>query len=131
MKQKTPSSGPASLSLLDWIPPQPSCAAYSRVAAGIGRRAAKVQGRKGAQTQTLTLKSDGMKLTGSLDTGRGGATEITEGKLDGVSVSFKATRAGQKGDVTTSYAGKLMGDDLRLTPTREGGGSGKGRGAAQ
>jgi hypothetical protein len=95
-----------------------------------GKWTAEVQGRKGAQTQTLTLKSDGVKLTGSLDTGRGGATEITEGKIDGMNVSFKATRAGQKGNVTTSYTGTLTGDDLKLTPTREGGG-GKGGGAAQ
>lgn len=96
-----------------------------------GKWTVEVQGRKGAQTQTLTLKSDGAKLTGSLDTGRGGATEITEGKIDGMNVSFKATRAGQKGNVTTSYAGTLMGDDLKLTPTREGGGGGKGGGGAQ
>jgi hypothetical protein len=96
-----------------------------------GKWTVEVQGRKGAQTQTLTLKSDGGKLTGSLDTGRGGATEITEGKIDGMNVSFKATRAGQKGNVTTSYAGTLTGDDLKLTPTREGGGGGKGGGAAQ
>ena len=95
-----------------------------------GKWTAEVQGRKGAQTQTLTLKSDGVKLTGSLDTGRGGATEITEGKIDGMNVSFKATGS-QKGNVTTSYTGTLTGDDLKLTPTREGGGGGKGGGAAQ
>jgi len=96
-----------------------------------GKWTAEVQGRKGAQTQTLTLKSDGTKLTGSLDTGRGGATDITEGKIDGMNVSFKATRVGQNGNVTTAYTGKLTGDDLKLTATREGGGSGKGGGAQE
>jgi hypothetical protein len=95
-----------------------------------GKWTVEVQGRKGAQMQTLTLKTEGTKLTGSLDTGRGGATEITEGKIDGMNVSFKATRAGQNGNVTTAYTGKLTGEDLKLTATREGGGSGKG-GSAQ
>jgi hypothetical protein len=91
-----------------------------------GKWTAEVQGRNGTQTRTLTLKADGSKLTGTLDTGRGGATDITEGKIDGVDVTFKTTRAGRNGTTTTAYAGKLMGDELDLTPTREGGGGGKG-----
>ncbi len=93
-----------------------------------GKWTAEVQGRNGTQTQTLTLKLDGAKLTGTLDTGRGGATEITEGKMDGVDVSFKASRAGRNGNTTTAYTGKLMGDDLKLTATREGAAGGKGGG---
>lgn len=96
-----------------------------------GKWTAQVQGRNGTQTQTLTLKVDGAKLTGTLDTGRGGATDITEGKIDGMDVSFKATRAGRNGNVTTTYTGKLMDDDLKLTPTREGGAGGKGGGAQE
>jgi hypothetical protein len=97
-----------------------------------GKWTVEVQGQKGAQTQTLTLKSDGTKLSGSLDTGRGAATEITEGKVDGMNVSFKATRTGRNGNVTTTaYTGKLTGEDLKLTATREGGGSGKGGGAQE
>jgi hypothetical protein len=91
-----------------------------------GKWTATVQGAKGTQTQTLTLKTDGSTLTGTLDSGNGTPTNITEGKIDGMSVSFKATRTGRKSTVTTDYAGKLMGDDLRLTPTREGGAGGKG-----
>jgi len=93
-----------------------------------GKWTVQVQGRNGAQTQTLTLKSDGAKLTGSLDSGRGGATDITEGKIDGMDVSFKASRAGRNGATTTSYAGKLVGDDLKLTAARDGGSGGKGGG---
>jgi len=62
------------------------------------------------------------KLTGTLGYWRGGATEIAEGKMDGVDVSFKAARAGRNGNTTTAYTGKLMGDDLKLTATREGAG---------
>ena len=93
-----------------------------------GKWTADVQGRTGPQTQTLTIKSDGAKLTGTLDTGRGGAVNITEGKIDGMEVSFKAARAGKNGTSTTAYAGKLMGDDLKLTATREGASGAKGGG---
>jgi hypothetical protein len=92
-----------------------------------GKWTVQVQGQKGTQTQTLTLKTDGTKLTGTLDTGRGTPAEITEGKIDGTDVSFKAARAGRNGNVTTDYTGKLSGDDLKLTATREGG-NGKGGG---
>ena len=95
-----------------------------------GKWTAEVQGRNGTQTRTLTLKADGSKLTGTLDTGRGGATDITEGKIDGVDVTFKTTRAGtQWRTTTTAYAGKLMGDELDLTPTREGGAAERGAAA--
>jgi hypothetical protein len=93
-----------------------------------GKWTAEVQGRNGTQTQTLTFKVDGATLTGTLDSGRGGAANITEGKIDGMNVSFKATRTGRNGNTTTAYTGKLMGDDLKLTATREGGSGGKGGG---
>ena len=92
-----------------------------------GKWTAETQGRNGTQTQTLTLKTSGATLTGSLDMGRG-ATDITEGKLDGSNVTFKVTRQGRNGATTTSYTGSLSGDDLKLTATREGGGGGNGRG---
>lgn len=77
----------------------------------------------------MTVKADGSKLTGSLDGGRGGPVEIREGKIDGMNVSFKVSRAGRGGaEQTTTYTGMLMGDDLKLTATREGGG---GRGGPQ
>jgi hypothetical protein len=96
-----------------------------------GKWTVEVQGRNGTQTQTLTLKTDGTKLTGTLDTGRGGAAEIAEGRIDGMDVSFNATRAGRNGTTTTAYTGKLMGDDLKLTATREGGASGGKGGGPQ
>jgi hypothetical protein len=102
--------------------------ALSCMAASVdGKWTVQVQGRNGAQTQTLTLKSNGSTLTGSLDMGRG-ATDIAEGKIDGSNVTFKVSRAGRNGNTTTDYSGKLDGDDLKLTATREGGGGGGGGG---
>jgi hypothetical protein len=98
-----------------------------------GKWTVQTQGRNGAQTQNLTLKSDGSTLTGSLQGGRGGAADITEGKVDGANVSFKVTRAARNGgNQTTTYTGTLSGDDLKLTISRPaGGGRRGGRGGPQ
>lgn len=97
-------------------------------AAGIdGKWTAEVQGRNGTTTQTLTLKSSGMNVTGSLDAGRGMPTEISEGMIHDSDVTFKVTRMGRDGTpVVTVYKGTLSGDELKLTGTREGGGGGGG-----
>jgi hypothetical protein len=76
------------------------------------------QGKDGKTTvQTLTLKADGSKLTGSLEGGRGGPTDISEGVIAGKDVNFKITRAGRDGTPqTTSYKGTLLSSDtLKLT----------------
>src|SRR5258706_2670252 len=60
--------------------------------------------------QTFTFKADGGKLTGSQE-GRNGPIEISNGKIDGDSVSFTVVRdMGDKGKVTTSYNGKVERD---------------------
>jgi hypothetical protein len=96
--------------------------------AGIdGKWTVTTQGRQGDQTQTLMLKSSGMNLTGSLDPGNGMAVDITEGMIHDTDVSFKVTRMGRDGNPqVTTYKGTLSGDDLKLTPMREGGGGGGG-----
>ncbi len=82
-----------------------------------GKWARENAGKDGkTTTQTLTLKSDGSKLTGSLDGGRGGPIEISEGMVMGNDVMFKITRQGRDGTpTTTSYKGTLSGDTLKLT----------------
>ncbi len=98
--------------------------------AGIdGKWTVTTQGRNGDQTQTLMLSSSGMNLKGSLDPGNGMAVDITEGMIHDADVSFKVTRMGRDGNPqVTTYKGTLAGDELKLTPTREGGGQGKGGG---
>ena len=80
-----------------------------------GKWTAEVQGRGGTQTQTLTLKSSGSTITGSIEGGRGGPAEISEGKVDGDNVSFKVVRnLGDKGNITQSYTGMVKGDEMML-----------------
>ncbi len=80
-----------------------------------GKWVSEAQGKGGPQT--LTLKAEGMKLTGTLEGGRGGSTEIQEGMIHGNDVSFKITREFQGNKVTNEYKGTLSGSDLKLTVT--------------
>jgi len=80
-------------------------------------------------TITLTLKADGAKLTGTVERpGRGGAAptpqEISDGKVDGNTVTFTVKRETQNGTQTTSYKGTLNGDTLDLEITAPGRGGG-------
>jgi hypothetical protein len=93
-----------------------------------GKWTVTTQGRNGDQTQTLTLSSSGMTLTGTLDNGRGMPAPIKEGMIHDSDVSFKVTTMGRNGEQTTDYKGTLSGDDLKLTPMREGGAGGGGGG---
>ncbi len=68
--------------------------------------------------QTLTLKQDGEKLTGTLARpGRDGAevkTEITDGKATKDGISFKVVREFNGNKFEANYTGKVNGDKLNL-----------------
>jgi hypothetical protein len=83
------------------------------------------QGRNGATTSTLTLKADGAHLTGSLDGGRGGAIEITDGNVNGDSITFTVKRDMGGQTMSTAYKGTLSGDTLTIEFTRPGRGGGE------
>jgi hypothetical protein len=89
-----------------------------------GKWTAEVAGRGGnTNTQTLTLKAAGDKLTGSLEGGRGGAVEISDGTIMGSNVAFKVVREFQGNKIETTYKGTLAGDELKLAVD-----NGRGRG---
>ena len=77
-----------------------------------------VPGRNGGpeRVNTLTMKADGSKLTGQLSSpGRDGKaveTPITDGKIDGDSVSFSVVREFNGNSITTKYSGKVSGDKI-------------------
>jgi hypothetical protein len=85
------------------------------------------QGQNGATTSTLTLKVDGGKLTGTLDGGRGGPVEISDGKVDGNSISFSVKRNMRGTDVVTPYKGIVndSGDSMKIEFSRMGRGGGE------
>ena len=75
----------------------------------------QTEGRRGPQTVTLNLKASDDTLTGSVSGGRGGAVEISDGKVNGDDISFSVVREFNGSQITTKYSGKLSGDTLNLT----------------
>jgi hypothetical protein len=86
-----------------------------------------VEGRGGTQTQTLTLKANGKQLTGTMEGGRGGPVNISEGTVDGNNVAFKVVQEFGGNSFTQQYKGTVSGNELKLTIEVQGGrGGGKG-----
>ena len=86
-----------------------------------GTWAGEVQGGRGPQQVTLTLKADGGKLTGSVMGGRGGEVPIADGTVSGNALKFKTTQQGRGGQVTLSWSGTLKGDEIAFSRMPEGG----------
>ncbi|MBZ5608004.1 MAG: hypothetical protein LAP38_07100 [Acidobacteriia bacterium] len=80
-----------------------------------GKWTFETQGRNGAVTNTMTLKASGSALSGTLDGGRGGPVEISNGKVDGDNISFEVTREFNGNSFTTKYTGKVAGESIELT----------------
>ena len=86
-----------------------------------GKWAGEVQGGRGPQAITITLKADGGTLTGSITGGRGGEVAIKEGTISGTTLKFKSTQMGRGGEINLSWSGTLKGDEIAMTRTVEGG----------
>jgi hypothetical protein len=78
-----------------------------------------VPGRNGGpdRTNTLTLKVEGDKLSGSVSAlGRDGQireSTIEAGKISGENISFTVTREFNGNKFTSKYTGKLTGDTIK------------------
>jgi hypothetical protein len=92
-----------------------------------GKWTAEMPGRGGnPMTVTMNLKADGAKLTGTVS-GRAGDTEISDGKVDGETVSFTVVRKFNDNEIKQNYKGKLDGDTIHFSVTMEGGNMGGGK----
>jgi hypothetical protein len=89
-----------------------------------GKWTRETQGKNGPQVQTLTLKSAGGKLTGTMERGggKGAPAEISDGTIAGANVSFKITQNFGGNEVVQTYKGTVSATELKLTV--EGGGKG-------
>jgi hypothetical protein len=86
-----------------------------------GKWAGEVQGGRGPQQVTLTLKADGGKLTGTVAGGRGGEVPIADGTIEKTALKFKTTQQGRGGQVTFNWSGTLKGDEIAMSRMAEGG----------
>jgi len=87
-----------------------------------GKWTAEVPGRNGnMQTNTIVLKQDGSKVTGTLDGGRGGPVEIQNGKVEGETVTFTVVRSFGGNEIKQSFKGTVSGSEIKFSRTMEGG----------
>jgi len=87
-----------------------------------GKWTAEVQGGRGPQMITLTLKDEGGgKLTGTVEGGRGGAVPIEEGSISGNNLKFKQKQMGRGGEIVLTYTGMFSGNEIKFTRQAEGG----------
>jgi hypothetical protein len=88
----------------------------------IGARAADFNGKWtaefdtqiGAQKYTYDFHVDGATVTGTATNERG-ATAITEGKIDGDTITFVEALNFNGMDIKITYTGKINGDEIKFT----------------
>lgn len=96
-----------------------------------GKWAASMPGRNGdTMTMNFNLKADGDKLTGSVS-GMRGDSPISDGKIEGDTVSFSVVREFNGNQMKQNYKGTIEGDTIHFTVVREGGGNNNGRGGGE
>jgi hypothetical protein len=84
-----------------------------------GKWVAQVPGREGQTRETVfDLKADGEKLTGTMS-GRGEPAPIADGKVSGDTISFTVTREFGGNTMKWTFTGKVAGDEMKMK--REGG----------
>jgi hypothetical protein len=69
----------------------------------------------GAFENTFTFKADGAKLTGSVDAGAMGKSDISDGKVDGDKISFTVVRDFNGQEFRMNYKGAVAADEIKLT----------------
>jgi hypothetical protein len=79
-----------------------------------GKWNGQVQGRNGMQTLVFDFHVDGSTLTGKITTPRGD-TDISNGKIDGDSITFDQVLNFNGNSITISYTGKVDGDSIKFT----------------
>jgi len=86
-----------------------------------GKWTADVPGRDGAtMTTTFSFKVEGAKLTGNMSSQMGDA-DITNGKVDGDTISFDVVRTFGDNTITLKYSGKADdSDSIKFTRTISG-----------
>lgn len=94
-----------------------------------GKWVLETQGQNGKATQTLTLKAEGGKLTGTMDnqgTVVDGKVNIADGTIEGSKVTFTVVRDMNGAQITRKFSGTMAGAELKLTAETVGGGPGGG-----
>ena len=86
---------------------------------------ATAEGPNGNMERTFVFKVDGNKLTGETTSSLLGKSTISDGKIDGDSLSFNITANMQGNELKIVYKGKVTGKELHLTSEIAGEGGGQ------
>ena len=86
-----------------------------------GKWTAQIPGRGGnANETTFVFKVDGAKLTGTMDGGRGGPVEITDGKTSANDLSFVVVRSFGGNEMKMAFKGTVSGSEIKFSRTVQG-----------
>lgn len=105
---------------LMWVAPALALATSAFAADVTGKWTAQVRGRDGQTRETtFNLTAAGEILTGTVS-GRNGDNPISDGTVKGDDLSFAVKVNFGGNDLKLLYKGKLAGDEIKFTRTREG-----------
>ena len=68
----------------------------------------------GTMERTFIFKVDGTKLTGETTSSLFGKSTITDGKIEGDSLSFTINIKYEDNEIKVNYTGKVSGDTMKL-----------------
>ena len=80
-----------------------------------GNWKATADGPNGAMERTFTFKVDGNKVTGETTSSMLGKSTITDGKMEGDTVTFSITAKFGDNEMKIDYKGKIGGDQIKFT----------------
>ncbi|MCW5964362.1 MAG: hypothetical protein KIT83_10015 [Bryobacterales bacterium] len=90
--------------------------AWSAFAADVsGNWKVTAEGPNGTIERTFLFKVEGDKLTGESNSSMLGKSTITDGKVDGDTLTFSMAVNFQGEEQKVSYKGKVSGDEIKLT----------------
>jgi hypothetical protein len=108
---------------MKWLPALLALFAFSAFAADIsGNWKATAEGPNGAMERTFTFKQDGNKVTGETTSSFTGKSTITDGKVEGDSVTFTITAKVGDQEIKLNYKGKIAGGEIKFTSEMADGG---------
>ena len=71
------------------------------------------QGERGSGTHKMTIKQDGRRISGSLESDRG--DEHLQGGFEGSDIQFTVSINTPRGAMKLEYSGKVQGDSMKGT----------------
>ena len=84
-----------------------------------GKWSAAITTQRGTQNMAFDFHVDGSTLTGKITTQRGDA-DITDGKVDGDTITFTQKVSMNGNDMVFTYTGKADGDTIHFTRAADG-----------